>query len=638
MKKFKLKSFLLLPIDAICIFCAYLLAGLLRSDDIGAQFTASFSDIVYKVILNPASIAILVIYLLCFVLFDMYRTLLSHITLEDVFLIGGANATAAILSIIYNYTVFPKISGLEGLPMVRIPTGVVLMAACFIFLLTIFVRAIPRTLSGIRAHYYAKNNDYKKNRVIIYGAGDTGLALQRELARPESTRRVVAFYDSDSEKIGSKVNGISIYGGRKNLDEVARTLGAGEIIIAIPSATPDHMKAILEECKTTGCKVSKLPSIQEMVVDTEVKASHIKDIEIEDLLGRAPANIDVDSISGYLKGSTVLVTGGGGSIGSELCRQIMKYDPKKLIILDIYENNAYDLENELRRTLGNDIPVVTRIASVRDYDRMTRVFDEFQPDVVFHAAAHKHVPLMEESPGEAIKNNVFGTYNAARVAEEHGVKTFVLISTDKAVNPTNIMGATKRIAEIIIQAYSKKSQSTRFVAVRFGNVLGSNGSVVPLFKKQIAQMGPVTVTHKDITRFFMTIPEAARLVIQAGAMAKGGEIFILDMGEPVKIDTLARNMITLSGYRPDIDIPVVYTGLRKGEKLYEELLRDEEGVSAAERDGFFVARPFYMEWSEVEVMLSEFSKVVAGNHSQVAGVLKKYVPTFKSDERSDAEN
>lgn len=366
-------------------------------------------------------------------------------------------------------------------------------------------------------------------------------------------------------------------------------------------------------------------------MDGESGLTNVRDVEIADILGREEVNIDVDSISGYISGSTVLVTGAGGSIGSELCRQIVKYSPGKLILLDIYENNVYDIENELIRGYGKNIPLKTYIASVRDYERMSGIFDKEKPEIVFHAAAHKHVPLMEFSPGEAVKNNIFGTYNSARVSDEHGVKTFVLISTDKAVNPTNVMGATKRVAEIIVQAYSRISK-TRFVAVRFGNVLGSNGSVVPLFKKQIEHMGPVTVTHPDITRFFMTIPEAARLVVQAGAMAAGGEIFILDMGAPVKIDSLARDIIRLSGYVPDIDIKIEYTGLRPGEKLYEELLRYEEGVSASSREGIFIAKPFYMEWNSVLDMLEEMKSCVNGSHEEVAECLKKYVPTYHNSD------
>lgn len=640
--KINKKSLVLVPVDMACIFVSYLLAAFLRADDLMAElkFISALNDNVFDVLFSPASLIFLAIYIIVFMIFDLYSTLLSHVSLEDAFKIGAANFVSLGLSLAYNYLLFPIVSGLRGTSNIeRLPTGVVIMGGVFVFLLTIAIRSLPRLCSEFRTNYYLKRRGMA-NRALIYGAGDTGVALQKELTRAKSKTFVVAFFDDNEEKVGQKIGGVRIYGGKGTLADVVTELGINEIIIAIPSVKPTKVQQIITECKEVGCRIKKLPAISDMVVDSNVKLSQLRDVDIADLLGRDEVKLDIDGISGYIKDATVLVTGGGGSIGSELCRQILKYAPKKLVILDIYENNAYELENELRSEYGKRneaFPVETRIASVRDYKRMTDVFDEVKPDVVFHAAAHKHVPLMEASPGEAIKNNVFGTYNTATVAHEHGVKTFVLISTDKAVNPTNIMGATKRIAEIIIQAYSKISK-TRFVAVRFGNVLGSNGSVVPLFKKQIENMGPVTVTHPEITRFFMTIPEAAQLVIQAGAMANGGEIFILDMGEPVKIDTLARDLIRLSGYVPDEDIKIVYTGLRPGEKLYEELLRAEEGVTAAEREGFFVARPFYMDWNDVQSMLAEFGKCENANHKGVAAVIKKYVPTFKSaDTERDEE-
>ncbi len=643
-KKIKLKSLLLVPIDIACIVVSYVLACFLRADDLMAELKflseIGTEDNVFAVLFSPASIVIIAIYVVIFLLFDLYSTLLRHVTLEDAFKIGAANLVAIVVAIIYNYTLFAKLSGIRTAGVLRrLPTGVVCMAGVFILLLTFAIRSIPRLCSEFRTSYYIKRKGIEKTRVIIYGAGETGVALQRELMRPKSQRYVVAFYDKNHEKIGQKINGARIYGNPSKLSELVKDMGINEVIIAIPSLKPTQIKEIIDECKDLGCKIKRIPSISDMVVDSSAKPTQIKDVEIADLLGRDEVTLDTDGISGYVSGSVVLVTGGGGSIGSELCRQIMKYNPKKLIILDIYENNAYDLENELKRLYEKDgkvFPVETRIASVRDYKRMSDIFDEEKPDVVFHAAAHKHVPLMEDSPGEAIKNNIFGTYNVATVAHEHNVKTFVLISTDKAVNPTNIMGATKRVTEIIIQAYSKISK-TRFVAVRFGNVLGSNGSVIPLFKKQIENGGPVTVTHPEITRFFMTIPEAAQLVIQAGAMAQGGEIFILDMGEPVKIDTLARDLIKLSGLVPDVDIEVKYTGLRPGEKLYEELLRAEEGVTSAKREGFFVAEPFFMEWDGVQNMLKDFSECINSDHKTVANTIKRYVPTFTSKDLEEAK-
>lgn len=635
-KKFNKKAWILIIIDVASIFLSYVIAAFLRNDDLAKELKLLFEhkDDVFSRIFNPAAAVILVIYFVFFLLFDLYSTLLSHVTLEDAFKITGANVIALALSITYNYTLYPIFSGLraanESAAKVgpeRIPTGVVCIAGVIVFALSLAVRALPRLLGEFRTTYFTKHAGVAQTRTLIYGAGDTGMALLREFSRAQSKRFIVGFFDDNAEKSGQKLNGVRIYGGEENFSKTIKSLAVAEVIIAIPNAKPTKVQKIINVCKEQGCMVKKAPSITEMVEGG--KATKLQDVDIADLLGRDEVNLNIEEISGYLKDSVVLVTGGGGSIGSELCRQIIKFEPKKLVILDIYENTAYELEMELKMKYGKDIPVETRIASVRDYKRLTDVFDEIKPDVVFHAAAHKHVPLMEDSPGEAIKNNVFGTYNAATVAHEHNVKTFVLISTDKAVNPTNVMGATKRIAEIIIQAYSKKS-NTRFVAVRFGNVLGSNGSVIPLFKKQIAAMGPVTVTDPEITRFFMTIPEAAQLVIQAGAMAAGGEIFILDMGQPVKIDTLARDLIKLSGYIPDVDIKIEYSGLRPGEKLYEELLQAEEGVTAAKRKGFFVAEPFFMDWDGVQGMLSDFEGCINSEHLAVAKTLKKYVPTFNS--------
>lgn len=635
-KKINKKSWILIVIDIAAIFVSYGIAAFLRADDLGGELKniISGNENVFDRIFNPASLVILAIYFVSFLLFDLYATLLRHVTLEDAFKITGANVVALAVTIAYNYLLFPIFSGLRAKGAMagivcpeRIPTGVVVIAGVIIFAISLAVRALPRLMGEFRANYFVKHKGVAQTRTLIYGAGDTGVALQREFSRAQSKRYVVAFFDDNTEKSGQKINGIRIYGGEDKLASTIKALGIAEVVIATPNAKPTKVQKIINVCKELGCTVKKAPSITDMVEGG--KLTKLQDVDIADLLGRDEVNLNIEEISGYLKGGVILVTGGGGSIGSELCRQIIKYEPKKLVILDIYENSAYELEMELKQKYGKDAPVETRIASVRDYKRMTDVFDEVKPDVVFHAAAHKHVPLMEDSPGEAIKNNVFGTYNAATVAHEHNVKTFVLISTDKAVNPTNIMGATKRIAEIIIQAFSKRS-STRFVAVRFGNVLGSNGSVIPLFKKQIAAMGPVTVTDPEITRFFMTIPEAAQLVIQAGAMAAGGEIFILDMGQPVKIDNLARDLIKLSGYIPDVDIQIVYSGLRPGEKLYEELLQAEEGVTAAKRKGFFIAKPFFMDWDGVQNMLGDFEGCINSEHITVAQTLKKYVPTFTS--------
>jgi FlaA1/EpsC-like NDP-sugar epimerase len=407
----------------------------------------------------------------------------------------------------------------------------------------------------------------------------------------------VVVVDDDNKKHNSNIHGVPVKGGRDKLVQLAKEYKIDEIIIAVPSAQKREISDILRICKDTKCKLKKLPGVYEIINDN-VSISSIRDVNIEDLLGRDEVNLNIKEISNYIKNETVLVTGGGGSIGSELCRQVARFHPNKLVILDIYENNAYDLQQELIRLFKNKLNLEVIIASIRDKKRLEQIFDYYRPGVVFHAAAHKHVPLMESNAAEAVKNNVIGTLNTVQCADKYKVKKFVMISTDKAVNPTNVMGATKRISEMVVQAMNKQSQ-TEFVAVRFGNVLGSNGSVIPLFKKQIEAGGPITVTHPEITRYFMTIPEAARLVIQAGAMAKGGEIFILDMGESIKIVDLAKDLIKLSGFVPDVDIKIEFTGLRPGEKLHEELLLDEEGIESTTHKSIFVGKPLELNYDEL---------------------------------------
>ena len=446
---------------------------------------------------------------------------------------------------------------------------------------------------------------------------------------PELKSKPVAIIDDDMLKQGKKINGVPIVGQRKDITTIVEKKQIDEIIIAIPSASNKDINEIFAECSKTQCKVKILPSVSQLI-DESVVMQKVRDVNIEDLLGREPVNLDVNEVSSYIKDQVVLVTGGGGSIGSELCRQIVGFEPKKLIILDNYENNAYDIQNELlHRNPDLDLTVV--IANIRERQRIESIFKMYKPDVVFHAAAHKHVPLMEANPTEAIKNNVFGTLNVAECSDKYGTKRFVLISTDKAVNPTNIMGATKRIAEMVIQALNRNSK-TEFVAVRFGNVLGSNGSVIPLFKKQIEQGGPVTVTHPEVTRFFMTIPEAVQLVIQAGAMAKGGEIFVLDMGQPVKIADLARNLIKLSGFEPDMDIKIVYTGLRPGEKLYEELLLNEEGLEATKNNKIYVAKPLHTDLALLKRELECLKELILKDSEEIPEYIKLIVPTYKKAE------
>ena len=462
---------------------------------------------------------------------------------------------------------------------------------------------------GIRLSYrvvislFGNHSKKAAKRIMIVGAGTSGSVILKEMTTSSLVNGcVVCFVDDDKNKAGKFLNGVPVAGNRNDIPRLAEEYKIDEIYIAIPSASARERKAIIEICRETGCQVKILPGIYQLI-NGEVSIAKLRNVEIEDLLGRDPIRVNLDEIMGYVSGKVVLVTGGGGSIGSELCRQVASHNPKQLIIFDIYENNAYDIQLELKEKYP-DLDLVVLIGSVRNTHRIETVFEKYRPDIVYHAAAHKHVPLMEDSPNEAIKNNVFGTYKTAKAADKYGTSRFVLISTDKAVNPTNIMGASKRMCEMVVQMMNARSK-TDFVAVRFGNVLGSNGSVIPLFKKQIEQGGPVTVTHPDIIRYFMTIPEAVSLVLQAGAYAKGGEIFVLDMGEPMKILDLAKNLIRLSGYTPDVDIPIVFTGLRPGEKLYEELLMNEEGMQDTPNKLIHIGKPIEFDMERFEGQLEE---------------------------------
>ncbi len=465
-----------------------------------------------------------------------------------------------------------------------------------------------------------------EKRIMIVGAGESGSNLIKEIKTSDKLNAVaVCLIDDDKSRLGSFIRGVRVVGDCSTIVDNAEKYNIDQIVIAMPSAGRKRIAEIADICANTGCELKTLPGIYEVVND-EVSIAKLRDVEIEDLLGREPATIDISRILDNIRGKVVLVTGGGGSIGSELCRQIADSDPKQLIIVDIYENNAYDIQQELRRN-NPDLNLVVLIASVRNSARIDKIFETYKPELVFHAAAHKHVPLMEDSPNEAIKNNVFGTYNTAKAADKYGAKRFVLISTDKAVNPTNVMGASKRICEMIIQEMAKTSK-TAFVAVRFGNVLGSNGSVIPLFKQQILAGGPVTVTAPDIIRYFMTIPEAVALVLEAATYAEGGEIYVLDMGEPVKIVDLARNLIRLSGYVPDKDIMIEFTGLRPGEKLYEERLMDEEGLKKTENDMISVAKPIDMQGRNLFGRLEELYTAVYEETDNVRDLISQIVPTY----------
>ena len=465
-----------------------------------------------------------------------------------------------------------------------------------------------------------------QQRVMIIGAGDAGRVIIKEILDSRFlTMKVCCVIDDDCNKTGRYINGIPIVGDRFSILKNVEKYKIDKIILAIPSASKEERREILEICKMTKCELKMLPGMYQLI-DGELNIGKLRDVEITDLLGRDPIRVNLDEIMGYVEQKVIMVTGGGGSIGSELCRQIAMYNPKQLIIFDVYENNAYEIQQELKRH-HPELNLVVLIGSVRNTHRMETVFEKYRPDIVYHAAAHKHVPLMEDSPNEAIKNNVFGTYKTAKAASEYGVKRFVLISTDKAVNPTNIMGASKRLCEMIVQSFDKISK-TEFVAVRFGNVLGSNGSVIPLFKKQIAEGGPVTVTHKDIIRYFMTIPEAVSLVLQAGAYARGGEIFVLEMGAPVRIDDMARNLIRLSGYTPDVDIKIEYTGLRPGEKLYEELLMAEEGMKETANKLIHIGKPIEMDEETFFDKLAELKEACYNDDERIKEKVQKLVPTY----------
>ncbi|VYT07303.1 UDP-N-acetyl-alpha-D-glucosamine C6 dehydratase [Blautia hansenii] len=465
-----------------------------------------------------------------------------------------------------------------------------------------------------------------QQRVMIIGAGDAGRVIIKEILDSRFlTMKVCCVIDDDCNKTGRYISGIPIVGDRFAILKNVEKYKIDKIILAMPSASKEERKEILEICKMAKCELKTLPGMYQLI-DGELNIGKLRDVEITDLLGRDPIQVNLDEIMGYVEQKVVMVTGGGGSIGSELCRQIAMYHPKQLIIFDVYENNAYEIQQELNRHYP-DLDLVVLIGSVRNTHRIETVFEKYRPDIVYHAAAHKHVPLMEDSPNEAIKNNVFGTYKTAKAASEYGVKRFVLISTDKAVNPTNIMGASKRLCEMIVQSFDKISK-TEFVAVRFGNVLGSNGSVIPLFKKQIAEGGPVTVTHKDIIRYFMTIPEAVSLVLQAGAYARGGEIFVLEMGAPVRIDDMARNLIRLSGYTPDVDIKIEYTGLRPGEKLYEELLMAEEGMKETANKLIHIGKPIEMDEETFFDKLAELKEACYNDDERIKEKVQKLVPTY----------
>lgn len=549
--------------------------------------------------------------LLVFWMFRMYSTMWSVAGIKEVYHIVLACGMSGLI----------QIAGMM-LMQLYMPRSYAVICFCALTAMEILIRLSYRI---IRALGRGEKDEFC-TRIMIIGAGTSGATILKEITTSRYVHgKVVCFVDDDINKVGKYLNGVPIAGNRDKIAELADRYQVDEIFIAMPSAAAKEIKKILEICKETECQLKILPGIYQLL-NGEVSIEKLRAVQIEDLLGREPIRVNLDEILGYVSNKTIMVTGGGGSIGSELCRQIAGHNPAQLIIFDIYENGVYSLQQELKEKFP-ELNLVVLIGSVRNTHRIETVMKTYHPHIVYHAAAHKHVPLMEDSPNEAIKNNVFGTYKTAVAADKYGVERFVMISTDKAVNPTNIMGASKRMCEMVIQMMSRRSQ-TEFVAVRFGNVLGSNGSVIPLFKKQIQQGGPVTVTHPDIIRYFMTIPEAVSLVLQAGAYAKGGEIFVLDMGEPVKILDLAKNLIRLSGYVPDEDIMITFTGLRPGEKLYEELLMEEEGLQETANRMIHIGKPIEFDEALFDEQLKQLYDLANQDSMEIKEAVRRIVPTY----------
>ena len=597
-------SVMLAVYDILSICASYFLALWIRFDGEFTEIPRRFKLGYSSYILPYALIAVII-----FLLFRLYNSMWRYASVSDLWrILMASSLTSAGYTVAMNFLVR------------RMPISYYLIGAVLQLIFLVFIRFIYRFTQYIFGRRRSRSGS-DTQRVMLIGAGSAGQMILKDMSQAkEITDKVVCIIDDNKNKWHRYIDGIPIVGGREEILKAAKDYNIDKIFLAIPSATAQQKRDILNICNETGCELKQLPGMYQFVLD-QISVTSMKKVSVEDLLGREPIRADMEEVYSFINGKTVLVTGGGGSIGSELCRQIAAHKPKQLIIFDIYENNAYSIQLELKKKYP-ELDLVTLIGSVRDSRRMFQLFEHYRPQIVYHAAAHKHVPLMEDSPCEAVKNNVLGTYKTAYAAMVHGCERFVLISTDKAVNPTNVMGATKRICEMVIQSFDSMIKSgkaneipqlfthvgyenadkdgtgsvfrdihTEFVAVRFGNVLGSNGSVIPLFRKQIEEGGPVTVTHPDIIRYFMTIPEAVSLVMLAGTYAKGGEIFVLDMGSPVKIDDLARNLIRLSGFKPDVDIKIEYTGLRPGEKLYEEKLMAEEGLKKTENDLIHIGNP-----------------------------------------------
>ena len=616
--KIKLTKIILILIDIFVIAISYLISEIFLFNDIAIK------ELITENLVNTIIVAVF-IYEIFLNLFEVYKNITIYESAKEYFgyaLVSMVSCNVvSMIGIIFNLKI---VTPRENL-----------LAGIFSAIMLIFYRVVIKFM--LTNKVTIKPEQERKNLLII-GGGEASREVIKNIKESLITSyNIVGIIDDNIKKAHCKINGVEILGNRNDIVRICKEKRIDIIFFAISNIDNKARKDILNICQETGVKLRILPGIQDFITEKNVM-QNLRDVEIEDILGRDPIVLDNNNIETLIKGHTILITGAGGSIGSELCRQIAKYEPKEMVLIDIYENNLYDIELELKANTNN-IKIDAIVASVRDKARMENIFENVKPYVVFHAAAHKHVPLMETSPLEAIKNNVFGTYNVANCCDKFEVKRCVLISTDKAVNPTNIMGATKRMCEMIIQAKDKVSK-TEFVAVRFGNVLGSNGSVVPLFKKQIAKGGPVTVTHKDITRFFMTIPEAVQLVLQAITYAKGGEIFVLDMGEPVKIYDLAVSLIKLSGLQPEVDIPIKITGLRPGEKLYEEILMNEEGLKSTEHSKIFIAKPSKITMEDVDKKLEILKETISDEHIELKKIkanMKKVVPTYKERKKEDEE-
>ena len=598
-------------LDVICIAGSFFLALWIRYEFSYSAIPTVFLYRYAKTIFIWAAVSVFV-----FSRFRLYNSIWVFVGIDELF------------RIIMSYGVLLVIGAVSVLALhIEMPWAYYAIGYILSFMSTVGLRFSYRIVRQVLNELADGRPKSQKDRIMIIGAGEAGRILIHEYARSSYLNGdVVCLIDDNPAKRNRILEGIRIVGDSDDIREMAERYHIDKIIYAIPSSDSATRKRILTICSETSCEVQVVPGVYELA-SGDVSVSTLKNVDIVDLLGRDPVRVNMDEIFSYVFDKVLMVTGGGGSIGSELCRQIAKSNPKLLIIFDIYENNAYDIQMELRKKYPS-LNMVVLIGSVRDTERLDAVMEKYHPEIVFHAAAHKHVPLMEDSPNEAVKNNVFGTYNTAQAAVKHGVKKFVLISTDKAVNPTNIMGASKRLCEMIIQMMSRRHACTDFVAVRFGNVMGSNGSVVPLFKKQIAEGGPVTVTHPEITRFFMTIPEAVSLILQAAYYAKGGEIFVLDMGNPVKIDDMARNLIRLSGYEPDVDIKIVYTGLRPGEKLYEELLMAEEGLRETTNQLIHIGNPIEMDDDLFLLQLARLETACENEADNMKDIVEEIVPTY----------